>query len=258
MSIYEIWITYLTLYRKELTRIIRIWPQSLLPSVITSILYFMIFGKIIGGKVGEISGVSYIQYIAPGLIMLSMLTNTYSNVASSFFGARFSRSIEELLISPCSNHTIILGYTLSGMTRGCIVGTLVACVAVFFHALTIAHVFLFVFSFITCTFLFGLGGLLNGIFSRKFDDTMLFTVFILTPLIYLGGVFYNVTELDGIWQHLALLNPLYYIIELFRYACIGSSPLSEVYKALSIIILMAIVMYCLAYYLLKKGIRLKN
>ncbi len=253
------WIIYLTLFRKEVIRILRIWPQTLLPSVITISLYFLIFGKVVGAKVGMIGDFSYMQFITPGLIIMAVINNSYNNVVSSFFGARFSKAIEELLVSPANNHLIILGYLSGGLFRGFSVGILVSIVAYLFGGFTTdgMHHYLFVIlGFLFCGALFALGGLLNGIFSQKFDDTTIFSMFILTPLTYLGGVFYQLDALPGIWQTIAKFNPLFYIVDFVRYGFIGASSVDP-YWALSAIVLFTIGLYIFVWYLLSRGIRLK-
>lgn len=258
MTFKELAIMYYTILRREMVRVLRIWPQTLLPSVITLSLYFLIFGKVVGGKIGLIDGVSYMQFITPGLIIMAVITNAYGNVVSSFFGARFSRAIEELLVSPANNHIVIIGYVSGGILRGFTVGILVSIVAYFFGGFTptIHNVPLVLLGFIFCAALFSLGGLLNAIFSQKFDDTTIFPTFILTPLIYLGGIFYTLNALPGIWQDIARCNPLFYIVDFVRYGFLGTSSVDP-YIAFGAIIGFTFVLYGLVWYLLSRGIRLK-
>ncbi|MFC4892565.1 ABC transporter permease [Pseudofrancisella aestuarii] len=259
MTFKDYWVMYITILNREIVRIFRIWPQTLLPSVITLTLYFLIFGKVVGSKIGDMAnGVTYMQYITPGLIIMSVIQNSYGNVVSSFFGIRFSRSIEELLVSPVNNHIIILGYISGGIFRGFTVGIFVSIVAFIFGGFTsdIQNIFLILFGFVFCGALFSLGGLLNAIFSQKFDDTTIFPTFVLTPLIYLGGVFYNINSLTGIWHYISLCNPLFYIVDFVRYGFIGQSSVNP-YVAFSAIIIFTFLLYYLAWYLLSRGIRLK-
>ena len=258
MSMKEYWLIYYTLLRKEVVRILRIWPQTLLPPVITMTLYFLVFGKVIGNRIGVVHSLSYIEYITPGLIIMTVINNSYTNVVGSFFGARFNRSIEELLVSPMNNHTIILGYVSGGVSRGLVVGMLVSIVSLFCGGLThIYSVGLVVLSVIFCGTLFSLGGLLNGIFSRNFDDTMIFSTFILTPLIYLGGVFYRINFLPYFWQKVSIFNPLFYIIDFSRYAFLGETSVKPLWSFLVIVIL-TVCMYFTTWSLLARGTSLKS
>ena len=259
MNFKEYWTIYITIFRREVDRIIRIWPQTLLPSIITLTLYFLIFGKIVGSRIGDVEpGISYMQFITPGLIIMAVIQNSYGNVVSSFFGIKFSKSVEELLVSPANNNLIILGYISGGIFRGFLVGVFVSIVAAIFGGFAYGiHDLLLVFiGFIFCGALFSLGGLLNAIFSQKFDDTSIFPTFILTPLIYLGGVFYNVDKLQGIWHFVSLCNPLYYIVDFVRFGFLGQSN-SNPYIAFSAIVLSTFILYYIVWYLLSRGIRLK-
>jgi ABC-2 type transport system permease protein len=214
---------FVTLARREMTRVFRIWPQTLLPSVITTTLYFLIFGSFIGSRIGSIDGVRYIDYIIPGLIMMSVITTSYSNVASSVFSGKFQRSIEELMVSPMKTSTILFGFIVGGMIRGCLVGALVTCVSLLFSPFTPYHLFLIVGVMILTSFLFALGGFFNALFAKKFDDISIIPTFVLTPLTYLGGVFYSITLLPGFWQKVSLFNPILYIVNMFRYGFLGLS-----------------------------------
>jgi ABC-2 type transport system permease protein len=257
MNVKDHWIIYYTIVRKEISRVLRIWPQTLLPSAITMVLYFLVFGQVIGSRIGPMDGLSYISFIAPGLIIMAVLTNSYANVVGSFFGSRFNHSIQELLVSPASTHLIILGYISGGIARGFTVGIIVSIVAMLFGAFHITYLGLYIVSFLMCSATFSLGGLLNGIFSRTFDDTSLFPTFILTPLIYLGGVFYSISALPKFWQNIVLLNPIFYIVDLFRYTSLGVSnfnPLISFAAVLSFCILL----YVINYLLLARGYRLKS
>jgi len=259
MTLKEHIIIFYTIFRREAQRIFRIWPQTLLPSVITIALYFLIFGKVVGSRIGEMAyGVSYMQYITPGLIIMAVIQNSYGNVVSSFFGIRFSKAVEEILVSPVNNHTLILGYVFGGIFRSFIVGICVAVVAFLFGGFSSnVHSFLLILlGFIFCGALFSLGGLLNAIYSQKFDDTTIFPTFILTPLIYLGGVFYNIDDLGGIWKTISSFNPLLYIVDFARFGFLGHSATNP-YFAFSAIILFTALLYYIAWYLLSRGIRLK-
>ncbi|GGG04364.1 MULTISPECIES: ABC transporter permease [Cysteiniphilum] len=259
MTFKEYWIIYYTILRKEVVRVLRIWPQTLLPSAITISLYFLIFGKVVGARVGTMDGFGYMHFITPGLVIMAVINNSYANVVGSFYGARFNHSIQELLVSPATNHLIILGYVSGGVARGFFVGVMVTIVAGLFGGISIGFsgLLLILLSFILCGTLFSLGGLLNGIFSQSFDDTTIFPTFVLTPLIYLGGVFYGLSALPPFWQHIAQYNPLFYIVDFVRYAFIGYSSVNPVVALVAIVLLIAI-LYSLAWYLLSRGIRLKS
>ena len=257
MNFNEYFVIFWTILRKECERIFRIWPQSLLPSAIMMTLYFLIFGKVIGSEIKYMSGYSYIDFITPGLIIMAITTNSYSNVVGSFFSDRFNKSIEEVLVSPMPNHIIILGYISGGIVRGFIVGLLVCCVSMLFGAFHMSNLWLAIPGAIFCGSLFALGGLINGIFSRTFDDTTIIPVFILTPLTYLGGVFFSLNILPPFWKYIAKLNPIFYIVDFFRYACLGRSTVSP-YLSFVAVIIFCVLLYIVAYYCLKKGIRLKE
>ena len=199
-SAYKTLIALQTILRKEIVRFLRIWSQTLLPPVITMTLYFIIFGKLIGSQINKIDGVSYMQYIVPGLVMMSIMTNAFANTASSFYGAKFSKSIEEMLVSSMPSYTILLGYMLGGALRGLAVGVLVTLVSLFFTHLQIQNFGIVIIMAVLSALIFSLGGLLNGIFARTFDDISFIPTFVLTPLTYLGGVFYSIKQLPPVWQ----------------------------------------------------------
>ena len=223
MSIKAMWIAFFGLFTKEVLRVVRIWPQTLLPSAITMILYFMIFGNLIGNRIGEMQGFTYVDFIAPGLIMMSIITNSYVNVASTFFSTKFQGNIEEMLVSTMSNNSIILGFVVAGVTRGLVIGMFVTIISLFFTTLHIeSYFFVFVVAFLTSV-LFALAGLLNGIFAKKFDDVSIIPTFVLTPLTYLGGVFYSIHLLSPFLQKLSFFNPILYMVNGFRYSMLGFS-----------------------------------
>lgn len=249
-------IALIGLTRKEILRWIRIWPQTLLPPAITSTLYFAIFGKIVGSHIDMMAHMSYATFIAPGLIMMSVITNTYANVVTSFFGARFSRCIEELLVSPMPNWLIILGYMMAGVARGAVTGFIVFTVSWIFVDFHIAHIGLMFLTLLACSMLFCLAGLINGIFAQTFDDTSICTTFILTPLIYLGGVFYNIDNLPRIWKTLSKLNPIHHLIALFRYSMLGIGGI-HIGHLLFFVISFIAILFLFAWQLLEKGVGIK-
>ena len=243
-------IAFFTLVRKEITRVLRIWVQSIVPPVITGVLYFIIFGQIIGERVGHIGDVPYIRFIIPGMIMLSIITNAFTNVASSFFGNKFQKSIEEILVSPMGHKTIITGYCIGGVFRSLLVGTCIYLVSLIFEPYECSHPLLaFVFAFLTALF-FSLAGFFNGIFAKSFDDVAIVPEFIIRPMIYLGGVFYSVDMLPSFFKGLSLLTPIFYMVEGLRYSFLGQSILSPLY-GISILLVAILLLFIINYRLLK-------
>ncbi|MFU8797973.1 MAG: ABC transporter permease [Gammaproteobacteria bacterium] len=251
------YIGFKTIVTKEMTRFLRIWTQTLLPPAITTVLYFIIFGQIIGSQIRSIHGFSYIQYIAPGLIMMAVITNSYGNVVSSFYSTRFQRSIEEMLVSPMPNALILLGFVAGGVARGIIVGSTVTVLALFFTELRVTHIFSTIAIVILTSALFSLAGFLNGIFARSFDDVAIVPTFILTPLTYLGGVFYAISSLPPLWQTISLANPILYMVDTFRYGILG---IAETNIALSfgLISLLVITLFWINLHLLNKGVGIRT
>lgn len=246
-----------TLVRRELVRMFRIASQVFLPPVITTSLYFIIFGSLIGPRIGTISGVNYPTFIAPGLIMMSVIVNAYGNVSTSLFSVRFQRSIEEMLVSPMHDSLLLLGYTLGGVLRGVIVAVLVYLVANFFLPITLSHLPMTLLVVIMVSAVFSLAGFTNGMVARNFDDVMIVPTFVLTPLTYLGGVFYSTDMLPSFWQKITFLNPIFYMVNALRHVMIGQEEVSMA-LAMSIISLLLIVLVVLNMVLLKKGVGLRE
>lgn len=242
-----------SIWRKETNRFLRIWIQTLVPPVITMSLYFVIFGNLIGARIGEMNGFDYMSFIVPGLIMMSVITNSYSNVASSFFSAKFQRNVEELLVAPVPNYVIIWGYVGGGVARGLMVGFLVTCVSMFFVDLQIFNIFILILSVLCTSILFSIGGLLNAIFAKTFDDISIIPTFVLTPLTYLGGVFYSINLLPDFWQAVSHFNPVFYMINAFRYGFLGIADVSILWS-FSVIGAFIVALYGLVAILLSKGI----
>lgn len=251
------WIALCTVTRREIVRFFRIWTQTLLPSPISMVLYFVIFGGLIGPRIGAIDGYGYIEYIAPGLIMMSVINNSFSNVVASFFGAKFQRNIEEMFVAPMKSWVILLGFILGGIARGCLVGLIVTGVALFFTQLHVHSMLVIVAVVLFTAILFSLAGLINAIFSKKFDDISIIPTFVLTPLTYLGGVFYSMHMLSPFWQKLSYLNPILYMVNAFRYGMLGVSDV-PVTTSLLFIGLCSVALYFWTWYLLEKGIAIKS
>ncbi len=241
-----------TLVHKEIKRFTRIWPQTLLPPSITMTMYFIIFGNLIGARIGEMDGFSYMDFIVPGLIMMAVITNSYSNVASSFFSNKFQRSIEEMMVSPMPNWVILAGFVLGGMARGLGVGLIVTIVSLFFTRISVAHPFLTVGVVVLTAALFSIGGFINALLGKKFDDISIVPTFILTPLTYLGGVFYSISLLPTFWQGVSMLNPILYMVNVFRYGFLGVSDI-PVGWALVAIVTFIVVLFGIALWMLENG-----
>ncbi len=251
------WVAFKSLLNKEITRFTRIWVQTLVPPAITMTLYFIIFGNLIGSRIGDMDGVDYMAYIVPGLIMMSVITNSYSNVASSFFGAKMHKNIEELMVAPVPHHILILGYVGGGVARGLAVGILVSLVSLFFVPLQIAHFGVIVLTLFLTAILFSLAGLVNAVFAKSFDDISVIPTFVLTPLTYLGGVFYSLSLLPDFWQGVSKLNPVVYMVNAFRYGFLG---ISDISITMSFMVLgsFSLILYAVVWYLISRGIGLKN
>jgi ABC-2 type transport system permease protein len=250
-------IGFLTMFRKETSRVFRIWSQTLLPPVVTTTLYFAIFGTFIGSQVAAIDGFSYILFIVPGLVMMAVITSSYSNVVSTFFGAKMQRYLEELLVSPLPNWVVIAGFVSGGVVRALLVAVLVLIVALFFTHLVIFNAFIIIAAAILTSILFSLAGLVNGIFAKSFDGINIIPTFVLTPLTYLGGVFYSVDKLPPFFRDLSLVNPILYMVNAFRYGFLGVSDVS-VTASFAIMIVLIVLLLALALWLFQKGNGLKS
>ena len=248
----QIAIALWTLVHKEVKRFTRIWPQTLLPPSITMTMYFIIFGNLIGSRIGEMDGYSYMDFIVPGLIMMAVITNSYSNVASSFFSNKFQRSIEEMMVSPMPNWVMLTGFVLGGMARGLGVGLIVTGVSLFFTRIEVAHPLLTVFVVVLTAALFAIGGFINALLGKKFDDISIVPTFVLTPLTYLGGVFYSISLLPDFWQGVSMLNPILYMVNVFRYGFLGVSDI-PVGWALAAVLAFISVLYGVALWMLERG-----
>ena len=257
MSPGEQYVAFMTILRKEIRRYLRIWTQTLLPSAITMSLYFVIFGTLIGSRIGEMGGFTYMQFVVPGLIMMAIVTNSYANVVSSFFGSKFNLSVEELLVSPTPNYIILMGYVVGGVTRGLLVAIVVTLVSLFFTRMQVHSYAIVLLTVLMTSTLFALGGFINAVFANSFDDISIVPTFILTPLIYLGGVFYSMDLLPEFWANVSKLNPLVYVVNAFRYGVLGVSDVSLGF-ALGMISLFTLAAFLFSMHLLNSGTRLRE
>jgi len=241
-----------TLVTKEVRRFLRIWVQTLVPPVITIALYFVIFGNLIGNRIGDMAGYSYMDFIVPGLIMMAVINNSYANVVSSFFSQKFQRSIEELLVSPVPNHVILAGFVVGGIARGLCVGVIASLISLFFSGVHVHNLFITLLVILLAATVFSLGGFINAVYARNFDDISIVPTFVLSPLIYLGGVFYSVELLPDFWEQVSHLNPIFYMVNAFRYGVLGYSDVN-VWYALLILVGFAVGMFTFSMYLLRRG-----
>ncbi len=250
-------IAFYTILRKEIVRILRLWPQTLLPPLITVILYFIIFGDFMGARIGPILGVPYLDFIVPGLIMMTVINSAFANVVYSFYSAKFQREIEELLVSPMTMKVIMAGYICGGIFRGLIAGVMVLCTALFFWTPHFYDITIVIFYLIVSSLVFSLGGMFNAIFARKFDDITMFSSFVLVPLTYLGGVFYTIDFLPAPWNSISRLNPILYMMSGFRYGFYGITDI-DILTGIVILILLATLLALVNVYLLERGVGIKE
>lgn len=257
MSVQTRIIGFNTIVRREYGRIVRIWGQTIVPPAITATLYFIIFGSLIGRRIGDMGGFSYLQFIAPGLIMMNVITNAYGNVVSSFFGAKFGKHIEELLVSPLPNWLIVCGYMCGGIVRGLMVGVVVTVIALLFTELHVAHWWIVISAVLLTSMIFSLGGMINAVFAKNFDQVSMIPTFVLTPLTYLGGVFYAVDMLPEWAEGISRANPILYMVNAFRFGFLGVSDVSIV-VAYAIMIGFAALLFAICLYLMNKGIGMRE
>jgi ABC-2 type transport system permease protein len=251
------WIGYQTIVRKEVTRILRIWGQTIVPPAITMTLYFIVFGELIGRRIGDMGGFSYMQYIVPGLVIMSVITNSYGNMVSSFFGAKFGKHIEELLISPLPNWIILAGYVTGAVLRGLMVGAVVMAVSLFFTPIEVQHPLILLTVLLLTAVVFALAGMVNAIFAQKFDDIAIIPTFVLAPLTYLGGVFYSISLLPEFWQRVSVFNPILYMVNGFRLGMLGVSDVSLA-MTYGVIIAAGSILFVACLILLQRGIGLRS
>ncbi len=246
-----------TIVRREIMRILRIWAQTLVPPAITMTLYFLIFGGLIGSRIGDMGGYTYMEFIVPGLVMMSVIQNSYGNISSSFFGAKFGRHIEELLVSPMPNWVILGGYVAGAVLRGVLVGVIVLLIAMCFTTVRMPHPLVTLTTVLLGATIFSLAGFINAVYAKKFDDVAIVPTFILTPLTYLGGVFYSVKLLPPWAEAATHANPIFYMVNAFRYGLLGTSDV-PVAVAYTLMLAFVIGLGGLALWLLKRGVGLRS
>ncbi len=257
MKAFEQWVAFQTIFQREVRRYTRIWLQTLVPPMITTGLYFVIFGNLIGQRIGPMDGFAYMEFIVPGLIMMAVITNSYSNVVSSFYNTKFQRCIEEMLVSPMPNYVILLGYVLGGVSRGLAVGALVTGLAILFMDLHIHSLWITGLVISMTAVLFSLGGFVNAVFANSFDDISIIPTFVLTPLTYLGGVFYSIQMLPDAWQWVSKANPILYMVNAFRYGFLGTSDI-PVGASLVLIAVFSAGLFAYCMYLLNRGVGIRT
>ena len=257
MNSSEFWIAFRTIVTKEIRRYSRIWVQTLIPPVITMTLYFVIFGNLIGRRIGDMDGFDYMAYIVPGLIMMAVITNSYSNVVSSFYSSKFQNYIQEILVSPMPNVLILLGFVLGGVSRGLLIGFIVTMVSMLFTDLHIQHPLVMISIVFLTSVVFSLGGLINAIFAKSFDDISIIPTFVLVPLTYLGGVFYSINLLPEFWRNLSMVNPILYMVNAFRYGILGASDI-DIQVAFVILLGLIVVLFLFSLHLLKTSAGLRS
>lgn len=253
----RIWTSYYTMIRGEAVRILRIWSQTLLPPVVTTSLYFIVFGTFIGSQLAPIYGFSYLQFIVPGLIMMSVITSSYMNTVSTFYFAKWTKTLEEILVSPTPDWVVIVGFVSGGVLRGLLVGALVLLVSLFFSHLAIFNALVLVSALVLTSVLFSLGGLINGVFAKGFDGISIVPTFVLTPLTYLGGVFYSISQFTPFWQKVSLFNPILYMVNAFRYGFLGVSDIS-LWACFGVLLGFIAVFLFVIIFLFKRGLGVKR
>lgn len=251
------WVALRTIWIKECTRFLRIWVQTLVPPAITMTLYFVIFGSLIGSRIGQMGGFTYMEFIVPGLIMMAVITNAYANVSSSFFSAKFQRNVEELLVSPVPTWVIIFGFVGGGVARATLIGAIVILVSMLFVDIQFHHPGIILITLLLTASLFSIAGLINGVYAKTFDDVSVVPTFVLTPLTYLGGVFYSLTLLPEFWQWVSKANPIVYMVNGFRYGFLGVSDVNHL-VAMGLLVGFNLLLFAIAYQLIKRGVGIRS
>ena len=249
----NLWIAYKTITIKEILRFVRIWIQTILPPMIVAFLYLLIFGFVVGSRVGQMAGQDYVHYLVPGVILMSAIMHAYSNTVSSFYLTKFNRSIEEILVSPIPDWLIIAGFVTGGIVRGIAVGLAVFMVAWLVVGFALPNLVIFSLILLLTTTLFSIAGFINAIFAKSFDDITIVPNFILMPLTYLGGMFYDVRILPEFWQNVTQINPIFYMIDGFKVAFFGSASI-PIIVSIAILLAMIIALFLLAVFLMQRHI----
>ncbi len=258
MTPYETWISFYTIVRKDVVRIIRIWAQTFLPSIVTSVLYFLIFGAFLGSRIGEVHGVPYISFVVPGLVMLAVVTNSYMNTSFTMFMSKFfARNIDEILVSPTPPWVIVAGYVSGGVIRGVLIGALVLLVSLFFTHLAVHSIAIIILFLVLTSLIFSVAGLVNGIYAKSIDGINIVPTFVLTPLVYLGGVFYSTQALSPFWSSLTKFDPIFYVVNGFRYGFLGIADV-PLMMSLGILLVFAAAFLLFAWYLIRIGLGLRQ
>ena len=258
MTPYQTWIAFFTIVRKDVLRMLRVWPQTFLPSLVTSVLYFLIFGAFLGSRIGQVHGVPYILFVVPGLVMLAVVTNAYANSSFVMFSSKFfGRTIDEILVSPTPAWVLVAGYVAGGLVRGVAIGMLVLGVSLFFTKLVVSNLFIVILFLILTSLVFSLAGLVNGVYAKSIDGINIVPTFVLTPLVYLGGVFYSAETLPGFWGSLTRFDPIFYVINGFRYGFLGVSD-TPLWLSLLVLGSFAAALLAIAWYLIKTGLGLRQ
>jgi ABC-2 type transport system permease protein len=251
------WVGWRTIVIREYGRIVRIWGQTLVPSAVTAILYFVLFGSLLGRRVGQVNGFDYKQYLAPGLIMMAVITNSYGNVVSSFFGAKFGKHVEEMLVAPLPNWVIVSGYATGGLLRGMMVGAVVTAVALVFSRLPVHHLGLILAAVVLSSLVFSLGGFINAVFAKNFDQVNWIPAFVLNPLTYFGGVFYSVSMLPPWAATISQINPILYMVNAFRFGFLGTADVSVPF-AFGFMAVLVVGLFALAVKLMDRGVGIRE
>lgn len=258
MTPYQTWISFFTIIRKDVLRMFRIWPQTFLPSIVTSALYFLIFGAFLGSRIGEVHGVSYVMFVVPGLVMLAVVTNSYANTSFVMFSSKFfGRNIDEILVSPTPAWVLVAGFVFGGLSRGILIGLLVLLVSLFFTRLVVYNLFVVIIFLVLTSLVFSLAGLVNGVYAKSIDGINIVPTFVLTPLVYLGGVFYSAEALPGFWGTLTKFDPVFYVINGFRYGFLGVSDV-PLFVSLGVLVAFSFLFFGLAWYLIRTGLGLRQ
>jgi ABC-2 type transport system permease protein len=258
MTPYQTWISFFTIVRKDILRMLRVWPQTFLPSIVTSCLYFLIFGAFLGSRIGDVHGVPYVMFVVPGLVMLAVVTNAYANTSFVMFSSKFfGRTIDEILVSPTPPWVLVTGYVTGGVVRGVAIGTLVLLVSLFFTKLVVTNIFIVFLFLILTSLVFSLAGLVNGVYAKSIDGINIVPTFILTPLVYLGGVFYSAQSLPGSWGSVTRFDPIFYIINGFRYGFLGIAD-TPLWFSTAVLCSLALILLLAAWYLIKTGLGLRQ